>query len=350
MPKKIAQQIVKHVFTAMSHKCIATADVEPPLVVIFPDIADLDEGKSGLITRAEPGICKHAETLFGRKFESIAHIKSFCDELLTVEQVIAELRRGDRLLFDTSWGQRPDEQLREAIGRQECMIPGGDCSAGNVVLTSCVGRIPQALALTENAARLGGTVFINAETSWKYYGWSLEYNADHVSENDHQQETKHIIHALSTGHEQGLQWLGNVPPETILEIRRKGVAEEVRSILSLGINELIKIDPNNYIETAGQVVNNLDRAFAAHQRALQEAKQKKLRLYGIDVPQCMAIGGIAIAAALTSNPYLGAVSGVLGIAGLPSIKDIKSKFTEIAEADRARRVSPTGILFNHLPS
>lgn len=100
--------------------------------------------------------------------------------------------------------------------------------------------------------------------------------------------------------------------------------------------------------TADQVVENLNSAFSKHQQALREARQKKLKLYGIDVAACTATGAVAVAAALTGNVTLGAISGALGVAGLPNLKDIKTKFKQISAEDKARRESPTGLLFSHV--
>ncbi len=95
-------------------------------------------------------------------------------------------------------------------------------------------------------------------------------------------------------------------------------------------------------------MDNLDTAFRKHQEALREASNKKLKLYGIDVAACTATGALAVAAALTGNVTLGAMSGVLGVAGLPNLKDIKTKFKQIAAEDKACRESPTGLLFRHV--
>ncbi|MDH1256029.1 hypothetical protein N5C67_25720, partial [Comamonas thiooxydans] len=74
----------------------------------------------------------------------------------------------------------------------------------------------------------------------------------------------------------------------------------------------------------------------------------KLKLYGIDVGACVATGAVAVAAALTGNATLGAVSGVMGVAGLPNLRDIKTKLTELSAQEKARRESPTGLLFRHV--
>ncbi|MEA9482825.1 hypothetical protein VC290_21415, partial [Xanthomonas campestris] len=50
------------------------------------------------------------------------------------------------------------------------------------------------------------------------------------------------------------------------------------------------------------------------------------------------------------NRFLGAASGILGILGLPNLREIRSKFKEQAAADLARKNSPTGLLFKHVKS
>ncbi|MCW5238255.1 hypothetical protein [Verminephrobacter eiseniae] len=134
----------------------------------------------------------------------------------------------------------------------------------------------------------------------------------------------------------------------MLEIRKRGLANELRELLGHGVPNLIGINPDNYFRTADQVVENLNSAFSKHQQALKEARQKKLKLYGIDVAACTATGAVAVAAALTGNVTLGAISGALGVAGLPNLRDIKTKFKQISAEDKAHRESPTGLLFRHV--
>jgi len=45
---------------------------------------------------------------------------------------------------------------------------------------------------------------------------------------------------------------------------------------------------------------------------------------------------------------LGAVGGVLGVAGLPNLKDIRIKCTEFKAEENARNSTPTGMLLKNL--
>jgi hypothetical protein len=159
---------------------------------------------------------------------------------------------------------------------------------------------------------------------WNYYTWLLEYQGTTAQDQAGTLEARHVARALTAEAGVNLEWLGNVPPESVLEIRKNGHAEELRALLSNGLSDLLKINPENYFRTADQVIENLDAAFRKHQRQLSEAKLKKLKLYGIDVPTCLAIGGIGIAGAITGNVPLQGISAALSVAGLATLKDIKT--------------------------
>ena len=346
---EIVKLIIKHVLTAMTYRDIALADVDPPIAMVVPNPDDAgDDDRKGLILRATPVICAHAKYLFDRTFESLEEFQEFCAHLKTVDQVAKVLKRPDRLIFNTAWGNDPVQQLTMSL-KENSYLPGmSKPNAGFHVFTLSSGRMPQALGAQQAANHFGGTPFINAETSWLHFTWLLEYQGAPREDDLTNRHTMHVVRALVSESHNNLEWLGNVPPETVLEIRKRGLADELRELLGNGVSSLIGINPDNYFRTADQVVDNLDSAFRKHQQALMEARQKKLKLYGIDVGACLATGAVAVAAALTGNGTLGAISGALGVAGLPNLKDIKTKFKQIAIEDKARREAPTGLLFSHV--
>ena len=346
---QIIKSIIKHVLTAMTSRDIALADVEPPIAMIVPNPDDADEeDRKGLILRATPAICAHAKYLFDRTFESVEAFHEFCSHLKTVDQVMKELKRPDRLIFDVEWGKDPVKQLSMSL-QENSHYPGmGATNAGLHIFSGSIGRMPQAMGAQQAAIHFGGSPFINAETAWLHFTWLLEYQGNPREDALTNRQSMHVVRALVSESQKNLEWLGNVPPETVLEIRKRGLANELRELLGHGVPNLIGINPDNYFRTADQVVENLNSAFSKHQQALREARQKKLKLYGIDVAACTATGAVAVAAALTGNVTLGAISGALGVAGLPNLKDIKTKFKQISAEDKARRESPTGLLFSHV--
>jgi hypothetical protein len=346
--KEIVQLLLKHVLTAMTYKEFAVTDIQPPLVAIQPPQADINiEYRRNIFNKSTPSFLKHAHYLFDRKFESSDELKEFCSYLDTIEIAMKHIKRPDRILFDTAWPMDPRTQLETILAKGREPLPGLKNTAGNQMLGACLGRFPQALGIRDAAQDYGGTPYIHAETSWKYYNWMLEYDSKNKKQ-DYDNTNMHIVRALSSEMDDNLAWLGNIPPKTILKIRLNGQAEEIRDLLSSGISELVNNSPNNYHKTADKVVNNLDVAFRKHQKMILSAKKEKLRFYGIDVGSCIVTGTIAVAAAYTSSATLGTISAGLGLLGTPNLKDIKSKFKEMRASERKYKSSPTGLLFNHI--
>ncbi|RWA45705.1 hypothetical protein AU476_01355 [Cupriavidus sp. UYMSc13B] len=221
--REITTVLVKHMLTAMTYREIATAELDPPVALVLPNRDDIHiDDRQIIVTRATPSALKHAEYLFHRQFESVEHLQEFCGKLQTIDQVIAELKGQDRLVFDTDWGHTAREQLDHAVAEQTALLPGLDKGiVGYHVLQSCVGRMAQAMGAQQNAIYFGGTPLINATASWKYYTWLLDYQGAQVkAPGEEQARSMHVVHALAHERENNLSWLGNVPVQAVLDIRK----------------------------------------------------------------------------------------------------------------------------------
>ncbi|EKN4177930.1 hypothetical protein [Yersinia enterocolitica] len=341
--------LLKHVLTCMAYREIALEDIEPPIALILPDSRDYAEKDANyLMTASEPYVLAHAQYLYNRKFDSKEDFQEFSNSLTDVDKVLSHLKRPDRLIFDTSWGRDARSQLSTLLSDPDRLTRNlfGD-HPGMEVFFSCVSRMPQALAAKKNAQELGSTPYINADTSWLYYTWLIEYESEGFNIDDVELKNLHMVHALSAGMQDGFSWLGNVPIKKVIELRRKDLMPEVRDILTSGIDKMINSVPSNYNQTSQQVIDNIDRAFIEHQRMLDKARREKLKIYGLDVTPCVVNGIIAITGAVTGNVALTTLSAGLATFGLPTIKDIKTKFKDRSEKLTAYQNSVTGILFSH---
>lgn len=341
--------LLKHVLTCMTYRDIALEDIEPSIALILPDRRDYAEDNyEHLMAACEPYLLTHAQYLYDRKFESRDDFKEFSSSLTDVESVLKELKRPDRLVFNTEWGGGARKQLSTLLAESDRITrnPLVD-HAGMEVFASCVGRMPQAYSAIRNAQELGSTPYINAETSWLYYTWLIEYESVNFNLNNVELKNMHMVHALSSGIQDGFSWLGNVPTNKILEMRRNNLMDEVRHVLSNGVDDLINSSPDDYDKTTQCVIDNIDGAFLKHQRMIESAKKEKLKIYGFDVAPCVVNGVIAIAGAVTGNVALATASASFSIIGLPSIKDIKSKFKERQDRIDLYEKSVTGMLFSH---
>lgn len=341
--------LLKHALTCMTYKEVALEEIEPAIVLILPDRRDFTEDSHEHMNAVcEPYVLAHAQYLYARKFESYEELREFSYTIDSIDAVLKSVKRPDRLIFNAEWGMDPRVQLDKLLsdkGRVSRTIIGDH--AGMEVFLSCTGRMPQAYSAKRNAQELGSTPYINAGTSWLYYTWLIEYESQRFDVDNAELKNLHMVHALSHGMQDGFSWLGNVPVNKILELRRNNLMEEVRAILSSGVDSLINSSVDSYARTTQKVIDNIDRAFVEHQRILAKAKKDKLRIYGLDVLPCLANGMIAVAGAMTGNVPLATISAGLGVVGLPSISDIKSKFKQRQDKLDAYQRSVTGILFSH---
>lgn len=344
----VIKLLIKHVLTAMTYRVYAVADIEPHLVLIQPSSADINHDQRViLLNESKPTILKHANYLFARSFESLDDLKEFCGHIETVDQAMRALRRPDRLLIDAQWDKDPRVQLESAVSQGDKTIFGQKNTAGNQILATCVGRFSQAFGTRDNAIEYRGTPYIQAEASWQYYNWMMEYGSVGY---DVEADIKglHVMRALTSEMDNDLAWLGKVPPDIVLKLRANGQADEIRALLGTGISELIRNEPLNYYASAEKVVGNLEVAFRKHKKQILKARKEKLRLYGLDIPSCITVGTIAVAAAVTANPLLGVVAAGATMLGAPNIFGINAKLKQQQASENLYKSSPTALLFSHI--
>lgn len=348
--EKFTELFMKHVLTCMTYRDVILEEVDTPIALILPHQSDISlDRKKQTFSTATPYLLRHAENMFGIHFYDIDDLEEYCSTLDTAESLLKALKKPNLMLFDSEWGNNATSQITNLIkGESDIKTNTTGAPIGTLALHNIIGRFPQAFAAMENAINLGGVPFINAQTSWMYYNWLLEYEKNIMNTDADSLKNTHIMHALSVENQSKISWLGNVPVQTVIDLRRRNMMGEVRDLLSSGINDLISHNGNNYIETTNRVIDNIDNTFRKHQLFIQRAKQDKLKLLGVDIGLMVVSGSIGLAAAYRGDPSLGVVSTAMGLYGLPNIKDIKSKWKEQKERMDTYRNSPVGLLFKHI--
>jgi hypothetical protein len=107
-----------------------------------------------------------------------------------------------------------------------------------------------------------------------------------------------MTQALQNAARYEMEWLGNVPIEALVEMRKRDVLPELRQMLSQGVDSLMELRPDNFHWTGDQVIKNIQDAFDDHRKKLRELKGKKWRFAGVELGSCVAKGTIQIASAL----------------------------------------------------
>lgn len=344
--EKKAYYLIKHALNLLQYKALACADITPPIVVVLPDTSVIEEGEREFFYRlGQDDAVVHAARVFGRKFESFDDLMEFCGQLDTIERAVAEIKDHNRVLFDTEWQGTVSEQLERAT--KDPIYSGllGTTNPGLIVASQALGRMSISNELLVKARRLRGTPVLDAPTSWQYLVWKLEYDASHAEEIEGLRDL-HVVRGLQTLAENEMQWLGRVPPEALLEVRKTGALGEVRSILNKGVEELAIANPTSFHRTSDLVFDNIHTAFSEHQKNIDALVAKKWKFAGSDLGSWLVVGSLAVTAAATGAPVWGlAALAADQVLGAPKLRDIPQSIRDLATESSKMKRSPVGILF-----
>lgn len=124
--------------------------------------------------------------------------------------------------------------------------------------------------------------------------------------------------------------------------------EEIREILSTGLNEVVKLNPENYFRSADKIFDNLETAFEGHQSKIKELRAKKWKFAGSEVGSWLVAGSIDIASVVLGTPLPGLASIVVSqLTDAPKLKDLPTIAKDIQIEDRDLKKSAAGLLFKH---
>lgn len=345
-PANQAYFIMKHAMNILQYKELACADVEIPIVVILPDISELEEDEKKFYHQlGEIDTLKHSQKLFNRRFESMDELMDFASALDTIERAIAEIADKSRVLFDTAWEGDIAAQLARATQDKTAQMLGTD-NPGVILALQSLGRLATSNELLIKSRRLQGIPLIDAPTSWQYLVWKMEYDADSAEKSTHTKNL-HIVKALQSLADGEMQWLGNIPPKALIEMRKQSALEEIRSILGQGIDNLVASNPSNFYRTHDQIFDNFNQAFEKHHANIKELRAKQWKFAGSDIGSWLVTGTLGITAAATGTPiWAFAALAADQILDAPKLKDIPVSIKTMLEENRKVAKSPVGLLFN----
>jgi|SRR5690554_2782969 len=341
-----AYYFMKHAMNLLQYKDLACADVYPPIVVILPDLAALQEDERDFFhSLGKDDSLLHSARLFGRKFESFEELMEFCQSLDTIERTVTEIADAGRLLFDTEWKGDPASQIEKAM-KSEHMKPFGEITPGVVLASQALGRMSVSNELLIKSRSLNGTPIIDAPTSWQYLVWKMEYDAGRA-ESELKSKDLHVVKGLSDLARTDMEWLGNIPPEALIHLRKDGAMDEIRNILGAGINELINANPVNFYRSRDHIFENINNAFQQHQKNIEELRAKKWKFAGKDIGSWLVVGSLEVTAAITGVPAWGLATIAANQAfDVPKLKDIPKSIRDLADENNKIRKSPVGMLFD----
>ena len=338
--------LVKHAVNLLSYREVVRANVAVPMIAFAPFRSSIDkEEQEYLQNIAERDGLKHASRTFGRDFDSADELFAYVAEFKDIDSLVNSVSDEKRVLFNLDDEGTLAEKISAAFeGELRHMIPEG-MSVGAFVAINGISRMGQATDVLMKSTYLGGTPLIQAETSWQYFKWKLEYNSVSSPDDD---MPMHMSQGLMRAAETDEVWLKNIPVDALIEMRTSGAFEEVRNVLSQGVSELALTNPSNFFRTSDQIVDNIRAAFDEHQAELKELTSRKIKFAGHDICAMVGAAALDLTAIASGIPSVGAASWAANQAlDLPKWKEVPSRFKEIRDDERGLKQSPMGLFLAH---
>lgn len=342
--------ILKHALNLLQYKELALAELDIPIIVILPDKEMMDEFVYEEIRKlGEKDALYHAFKIFGRKFESMKELIDFGESLDTVDKVLKEVKDESKILFDVDYKDSLKTQIKTQMKGQSGQLLQ-TTNPGLIVSAMGFGRMGVCNELLIKSAKFGGVPIIDAPTSWEYFKWKLEYDTERTFP-DKDYSKLHLVKGLYGLSKTDLKWIGKIPPKGLIEIRKSRAMDEIRKILSNGIDEIISANELNFSKTSEKVFENMDYALKQHQENINKLIAKKWKIAGKDFGSWIVMGSIEITSACIGTPLYGISTVLLNqLLDAPKLKDFPKTINQMKDADKERRSikkSPIGLIFNY---
>lgn len=336
---------IKHGLNVLKYKELACIDLIYPIVAILPDMQNLeDNGRDIIRVLGQADTLIHAQKIFDTNFDDEEELADFFKSLDTIEKLENNIRKKDRVLFDTDWNCSFKDNFRKYKGTLPKNILGS-ITPGEIFHSHIFSRMAISNELLLKSRQLAGVPIIEAPTSWQYFNWKLEYDALRA-ENYYSVDGLHILKGLNDLSHTDMPWIGNIPSESLIELRKQDALHEIRDILGDSIHELIETNPSNFNITRDKLLKNIDNSLSMHRKKIDDLRQRKWRFAGHDIGSWIVMGGIEIAAALTGTPSWGlGLIAANQVLDPPKLKEIPEIYREISAESEAIKKSPVGLLF-----
>ena len=344
-PERQVYYVAKHALNAMAYREIALSETDQPIVVITPDLSLLSSSELRFLTAiGEQDTLHHFSRLFGKSFEYGEELLSFLSGFRNTTELLNSLTDPSRLLVDAESSATLADQLKGYKARYEGEVATVFDSLGDgLVYPLIYGRMMQANDALHKARYFKAHPLVQAPTSWQYLLWKYEYDA---AGSVNQDLTDAVISRTLVAEQSQYEGLiRDIPPDVLIELRKRGALADLRKLINDGINEINLADEESVRAVSEDVLANISEAVAQHQKELQNLTASKRRFYGFDVSGWIVTGGVSVAAAASGNVALALLAAFAGLAGFPSMRDLWAKRKELAEQKGELERSPVALCF-----
>ena len=281
-------RMLEDLYFLLQLRPIADAQLPYPALVIFPSLEHaLEENDQVTRDREELMALDFFSHYLECSFEDLEEVETFVDSR---ESEFIEAIQKHRLFVPM--GGSGSEEFRVAIDMQKTAYKGLRSAAffnsiekmppSRIAFVAILERLAPQYHMADNAESLNASPLMSLPVHWHYSTLLREARASVLPKmGDKTPSSTAIIQALA-----GLEyaWLGNVPMEQIIDLRKRGENEQFRKRLADGAGELASAGESTLdgtVERVGRALNNLLMEHDGEVRKIVERYESRYAQEGV---------------------------------------------------------------------
>jgi hypothetical protein len=322
-----------------------SSEIDPPICFLAPcSVLSLGNQVYGPTDKfiEECVVPTYAGEIFDRKFNSSEELFTYLGQMQDFDEFMLAIRKssapftnpiGTPVTFNDFLRVR---QYYEDKYEMSIDFP-------NALFLFLRGRFSMAAYDLAVNGRFADNFATDFQGVWQSFIWLLNSDNKQIAEQARKTPISKDTLVLNALQKHELSWIGNVPFNKIVEMRRRGELQDMRELLGRSITEIQTANDDEFVEVGRQVEYNLEQAFRRHSKEVQELSEEYKRKYKIDAASIAATGTIGLISAM--YPPIASIAFLQRIVGAVSIKELIEDFFEKRKKLRALQRKPVGMLF-----
>ncbi len=325
-----------------------TLELDPPLCCLAPcSIISLgQENAYGPTDKfiEEFIVPKYAGSIFKKKFQSSEELTEFLGSFQSFDDFISVVQKSG-VPFTNPDGSFVTIKDYSRVKRYYEDKYDTSFDSAKALFLLLRGRYSMAVYDLAVNGRIATNYATDFKGVWNSFVWMLNSDNLQIAKYSKKKLLSKDTLVLNSLQNREFKWIGNVPLNKIVEMRKRGELQDMRELLSRSITEIETANDDEFAEVGLQVEYNINQAFTKHQSEIKKLSDEYKTKYKIEGFSIAVVGIFSLISAMYP-PFaqsIGFLSSSL-VETFPVSKLIKDYFEERKTTKELER-KPVGILF-----
>lgn len=337
---------INQIITAESY----LADIDPPIAVLVPDthLLETEVGLPALIADGEIHTILAVNKLYGTQLDSFHEVEQFFERFSSLRNAVNAIQDSDLFWFDEDVERNPQDQLDSIVkfhsrDFDSSKLPFSIDDA-RFLPFMLKGRMMQVADVYRSAFENNALPLIPAPVSFHWFSFRFSIGQSLVS---HELQIETVPNLVLTNAllSSRLDWLGNVPVKSLVQLRERGTLRDLRAVLAGSLAGFNSLSLSSITDATARIDSDISNALKKHQAEVQQLNSDLRAELAITVPTFLASVVASLQPTVLSLlPQW--MPGLATIIGTGSVAEILRHSRAFYQKGKVLKESPIAILWN----